>query len=146
MSSLTSLHRQEETVDKIKEQTEQPIPTPSQPDSKAGNKTFFRRVYTSDQIDKLNFVMKMEDDMDADGNVVSEKCYLCMWFIEKNNYLLELGCRHRFHKKCMEMHLLTSTLCPTCKQECLFTMHAPTQKKASVEICSSVSSLSKTKE
>ena len=66
----------------------------------------------------MNFKMKTEDDgFDERGNAINEKCTICKWFIEKGNYYLELGCTHRFHKKCMELQLLTSSRCAICGKE-----------------------------
>lgn len=75
-----------------------------------------RMAFTAAQIEQLPFKLKQEDF----GNV-QEKCATCKWFIEPGHYLLELGCGHRFHKKCMEMWLVTSNLCPSCKEVCTFT-------------------------
>jgi hypothetical protein len=76
-----------------------------------------RKAFTQAQIDLLPFFQLLDEN---NGNA-PEKCQMCMWHIEKGNYLLELGCKHRFHKKCMEMWLVTSNLCPTCKEVCTFT-------------------------
>ena len=74
--------------------------------------------FKPDNIERMNFVVKTEDDpVDERGMSKYEQCYICKWFIEKGNYYLELGCKHRFHKKCMEVQLLTSSRCAICKVE-----------------------------
>ena len=66
----------------------------------------------------MNFIEKTDEDpLNENGMPKSDVCALCKWYIEKGNFLLELGCAHRFHKKCMEVSLLKSSRCPTCNRE-----------------------------
>ena len=83
-------------------------------------------------IERMNFVVKTEDDpVDERGMSKYEQCFICKWFIEKGNYYLELGCKHRFHKKCMEVQLLTSSRCAICKVEANLTDLFPASAFAS---------------
>ena len=69
----------------------------------------------------MNFQIKTEDDpLDDNGYIKNEQCFICKWFIEKGNYFLQLGCQHRFHKKCMEVQLLTNSRCAKCHVEADF--------------------------
>ena len=71
-----------------------------------------------DQIQKMNFKVKTEGNyVDERGITQYESCFICKWFIEKGNYYLMLGCGHRFHKKCMEMQLVSSSRCAKCGVE-----------------------------
>ena len=71
-----------------------------------------------EDIEKMNFKVKTEEnEVDDRGIIQYEKCFICKWFIEKGNYYLQLGCKHRFHKKCMEMQLVSSSQCATCGAE-----------------------------
>ena len=66
----------------------------------------------------MNFILKTEDDPENEnGYTISETCEMCKWYIEKGNYYMQLGCNHRFHKKCMEVHLLQSSRCVVCDRE-----------------------------
>lgn len=73
---------------------------------------------TVDQISKLDFVQKIDEDpKDHMGYKIQEQCYLCKWYIEKGHYLLTLdGCGHRFHKKCLEVWFLDDSNCPLCEE------------------------------
>ena len=67
----------------------------------------------------MNFVQKDSDDQyDSDTGIKKfERCHLCKWYIEKGHYLLEVpGCKHRLHKKCLEVWFLRNTDCPICKE------------------------------
>ena len=74
--------------------------------------------YNSEQIKLMSFKVKTDDDQVNDRGIIQyERCQICKWFIEKGNSILELSCSHRFHKKCMEMQLITSSQCAICGEE-----------------------------
>ena len=76
------------------------------------------KKFKAEAIEQMAFKIKTEDDpVDDRGITKYESCAICKWFIEKGNYYLQLGCSHRFHKKCMEMQLLSSSKCATCGVE-----------------------------
>jgi len=78
-------------------------------------RTVPNRGYTVKQIEMMPFFTKEEEDeVDDDGLVKRERCYLCKWYIEKGNYLLKLECGHRLHKKCLEVWFCQNNTCPIC--------------------------------
>lgn len=54
------------------------------------------------------------DPIDANGYTKQQRCQLCKWYIEEGNLMLILTCKHRLHKKCLEVWFLDNSRCPIC--------------------------------
>lgn len=73
--------------------------------------------FSAAQIENLRFERKLsEDPIDANGYGNCQRCHLCKWYIEKGNLMLILSCKHRLHKKCLEVWFLSNSHCPICNE------------------------------
>jgi hypothetical protein len=73
--------------------------------------------YSAAQIAKITFSRKDSPDLfDSNGFTKAKRCHLCKWYIEQGNLVLSLSCKHRLHKKCLEVWFLESNQCPVCAE------------------------------
>jgi hypothetical protein len=71
--------------------------------------------FTAKEIESIGFERKTSiDPIDDNGYVQSQRCNLCKWHIEQGNLMLNLNCKHRLHKKCLEVWFLDNSKCPIC--------------------------------
>ena len=50
------------------------------------------------------------------GPNMNEMCTICLNTYSGDKQMATLKCAHWFHKECLEAHLKSSKICPTCKQ------------------------------
>ena len=46
-----------------------------------------------------------------------DKCIICQFDFNNNEYLRKLPCAHLYHKECVDEWLAKDKNCPTCKYE-----------------------------
>jgi len=67
-------------------------------------------VVTTDDISNIN---KIELD-----DTVQDKCSICMSKLEKGDIILDIECKHKFHKECLTEYLEKyNHICPICRQD-----------------------------
>jgi hypothetical protein len=70
---------------------------------------------TQEQFDQIpRKKLKSEDIIEYDG----KECNICMDIYNLDNIVIKLGCRHEFHKDCIENWLCKEKItCPVCRKD-----------------------------
>ena len=64
----------------------------------------------NDYLDKLKTIILTEN--------TSDKCSICMMLLEKDDTILDIECKHNFHKECLLQYLKDyNHICPICRHE-----------------------------
>jgi len=64
----------------------------------------------NDYLDKLKTTILTEN--------TSDKCSICMMLLEKDDNILDIECKHNFHKECLLQYLKDyNHICPICRHE-----------------------------
>jgi len=67
-------------------------------------------VVTTDNIDKITTKL-IECD-------INEKCTICLTDLEKGDNILDIKCKHIFHKECLSQYIKNyNHICPVCRQD-----------------------------
>ena len=68
----------------------------------------------------INDVLKNYIYIKKDDEIIGKKCLICMDKFKHKEYKRILpGCKHYFHKKCIDKWLKKNSTCPICRQELL---------------------------
>ena len=68
----------------------------------------------------INEVLKNYIYIKKDDEIIGKKCLICMDEFKHKEYKRILpGCKHYFHKKCIDKWLKKNSTCPICRQELL---------------------------
>lgn len=67
-------------------------------------------VVTTDKIESINSIIV--------ENTIDDKCSICLVSIEKGETILDIECKHYFHKECLVAYLKEyNHICPICRAE-----------------------------
>tara|TARA_B100001175_G_C19306428_1_gene540764 strand:+ start:346 stop:753 length:408 start_codon:yes stop_codon:yes gene_type:complete len=68
----------------------------------------------------INSVLQNYIYIKKDDDIIGKKCLICMDEFKHKEYKRILpGCKHYFHKKCIDKWLKKNSTCPICRQELL---------------------------
>ncbi|ESO03248.1 hypothetical protein HELRODRAFT_92540 [Helobdella robusta] len=51
---------------------------------------------------------------------INEECCICSEEFVQSSFIYEMGCRHAFHFKCLDMWLENEGSCPCCRKDIAF--------------------------
>lgn len=69
-----------------------------------------QRGLASKQIDRLEHYVYTDEQQRADGDV----CAICLGIRQSGDLIMELPCRHKFHRYCSRQALSMKPCCPVC--------------------------------
>ena len=62
-----------------------------------------------------NFQLKIHK-VNSDDNLLLDECSICLERYVVNDKVLNLKCRHSFHKDCINIWLKDNNTCPQCRE------------------------------
>ncbi|ESN98370.1 hypothetical protein HELRODRAFT_92546 [Helobdella robusta] len=51
---------------------------------------------------------------------INEKCCICSEEFVQSSFICEMGCKHAFHFKCLDLWLENKGSCPCCRKDIVF--------------------------
>ena len=68
----------------------------------------------------INTILNNSIYIKGNDDIIGKKCLICMDNFKHKEYKRILpGCKHYFHKKCIDKWLKKNSTCPVCRQELL---------------------------
>jgi hypothetical protein len=59
----------------------------------------------------------MKNAVASDLEANQEKCFICLENLSTQKKIVELPCKHKFHKKCLNNWIRENPTCPLCRQD-----------------------------